>query len=267
MIKITQTLLQALRNLEGLPGGRPALVAYRDIAGVWTNGYGHTEGVTGISPTITTQQAEADLLREAQRFAAGVDSLVTVPLNDNQRDALILFAFNNGLGAFASSTLLKVLNAGDYAAVPAQMMRWVYFTNPTTKKKEPSNGLSARRAAEVSLWLRPPNGAVTVEAPSVTLTDGTEGVSVVATPPPTKVTQTRTGKFQIGALVTGGTASIVQGYQQAAPTIQAVQAAADMTASLPQWLKLFSVVCVIACMAFAAYTLWHKHNDNKESTP
>lgn len=262
MARLTNNLLTALRHLEGLPGGKPALKAYQDIAGKWTNGYGHTEGVhAGL--IITAEQAEDDLRADASKFADAVDELVTVPLNDNQRDALILFAYNNGIAAFKNSTLLRLLNAGNYEAVPSQLARWVYFTNPATGKKEVSNGLSARRAAETTLWLTPP---AIIATPATVLAVGTHD-SGSADVPPEKVTQTRTGQLQIGALATGGAAAIVQGYQQATPILQALQSASQMTASLPQWLKLLSLACIVISMGCAAWTLWHKARSVKENAP
>jgi hypothetical protein len=51
--------------------------------------------------------------------------MVTVPLTQGQYDALVSFIFNEGTGRLQPSTLLKDLNAENYAAVPAQLMVWV----------------------------------------------------------------------------------------------------------------------------------------------
>jgi lysozyme len=71
-----------------------------------------------------------------------------VPLNDNQFAALVSFVFNVGETAFAKSSLLKKLNAGDHAAVPKELMRWVKAAGIQM------DGLVRRRLAESDLWTR-----------------------------------------------------------------------------------------------------------------
>ncbi len=86
---------------------------------------------------------------------------MTVPLNQDQNDALVSFAYNVGGSNFLKSTLLRLLNERDYAAVPAELKKW-------TKARENGQlvdlpGLVKRRAAEAELFDRPvPNsdGAV-----------------------------------------------------------------------------------------------------------
>lgn len=117
----------------------------------WTIGYGHTSDsflyvTKGL--TITQAQADAALEHDLNETAAAIAGLVKVPLNDNQFGALVSFAFNVGVGAFKGSTLLKKLNAGDYASVPAQLARW----NKNDGKV--MDGLTNRRAAEAGLWAK-----------------------------------------------------------------------------------------------------------------
>lgn len=120
------------------------------VRGKLTIGYGSTGPHVKPGATITEEQANALLMKDLDRFERAVDKLVKVPLNDNQFSALVSFAFNvgEGEGGFATSTLLKRLNAGDYGAVPAQLMRWV---NDDGKKLQ---GLVNRRAAEAGLWAK-----------------------------------------------------------------------------------------------------------------
>lgn len=117
----------------------------------YTVGYGHTsdahmEVYRGL--TISPAQAEAALEYDLNETAAKVDDLVKVDLNENQFGALVSFAFNVGLSAFAKSTLLKKLNKGDYAAVPAELARW------TRNDGKVMQGLVNRRAAEAGLWAK-----------------------------------------------------------------------------------------------------------------
>ncbi len=129
-----------VRSHEGL-----RLEAYQDGAGVWTIGYGHTEGV---KPGDAIGAEQAEQLLEADLVAAetAVSRLVKVPLTDNQFSALVSFVFNEGEGAFARSTLLQKLNEGGYGLVPACLKSWVFGGG----KMQP--GLVKRRAAEAALW-------------------------------------------------------------------------------------------------------------------
>src|SRR2546421_6488868 len=78
--------------------------------------------------------------------AAAVTAAVKVPLTQAQFDVLCDFTFNCGVDAFMHSTLLKLLNQGDYAAVPGQLRRWVY------SKGQRLPVLAARREREIALW-------------------------------------------------------------------------------------------------------------------
>ncbi|MBD3844275.1 lysozyme [Bosea sp. SSUT16] len=126
------------------------LTAYKDVAGVWTIGYGSTGPHVTAGLKISQEEADQLLLADLDRFERAVERLVKVPLTDGQFAALVSFAFNVGEGAkgFAGSTLLKKLNAGDYAAVPKELMKWV---NAGGKKV---SGLVNRRAAEAGLWAK-----------------------------------------------------------------------------------------------------------------
>lgn len=146
--KLNAYCMDRLKTLEGL-----RLVPYLDSAGVATDGYGNTEGVV-MGRTITKEKAERDLARNVDKASSAVERAVKVPLNDFQFGALVIFVFNVGIEAFRTSTLLRLLNAGDYEAVPAQMMRWNKVTDPRTRKKVVNKGLTNRRSAEIGIWAR-----------------------------------------------------------------------------------------------------------------
>lgn len=134
--------LALIKKFEGL-----RLKAYQDSVGVWTIGYGHTKGVvSGMS--ISDGQADAYLRTDADVAGAGVRSMVTVPIDQNQYDALVSFAFNLGVSALKGSTLLKKLNQGDYHGAADQFSRWVFAGN---KKLD---GLVKRREAERQLFTK-----------------------------------------------------------------------------------------------------------------
>ena len=99
------------------------LTAYQDSVGVWTIGYGHTIGVyEGM--TITQEEAEQMLLTELEEYEGYVEKYVTVPLTQNQFDALVVWVHNLGPTNFRRSTLLKELNSGNYTAAGKEITRW-----------------------------------------------------------------------------------------------------------------------------------------------
>ncbi|HFT4724459.1 lysozyme [Pseudomonas aeruginosa] len=142
-MRTSQRGIDLIKSFEGL-----RLSAYQDSVGVWTIGYGATRGVTRYM-TITVEQAERMLSNDLRRFEPELDRLVKVPLNQNQWDALMSFVYNLGAANLASSTLLKLLNKGDYQGAADQFPRWV---NASGKRLE---GLVKRRAAERVLFLEP----------------------------------------------------------------------------------------------------------------
>mgnify|MGYP003136316221 FL=1 len=122
-----------------------AKVAYKCPAGVWTIGYGHIKGVSE-GMTITQEQAEQMLLDELIEYENYINELVTVPLSQNQFDALVSWVYNLGPANLKSSTLLKVLNSNDFEGVPAQIVRWNKANGKVLE------GLTRRREAEAELF-------------------------------------------------------------------------------------------------------------------
>lgn len=121
-MQFSKSGLQITKQFEGC-----RLTSYQDPRGIWTIGYGHTAGI-GPGMTITQNQADDFLMEDIQTAVNAVNSLVDVdvPLNQNEFDALVDFCFNVGAGNFANSTLLKLLNQGDYAGAAAQFDNWDY---------------------------------------------------------------------------------------------------------------------------------------------
>jgi lysozyme len=127
---------------------------YNDAAGHCTIGYGHLVHLgpcNGSEPAefkrgISEQEAEELLRKDAQTAADAVRRFVRVPLNQAQFDALVSFIYNLGAGAFESSTLLKDMNAHNFAAVPGQLEEWVHAGGQVLP------GLVARRKAEAQLF-------------------------------------------------------------------------------------------------------------------
>lgn len=138
----SQDAIELVKASEGL-----RLQTYRDSAGVLTIGYGHTSGVRP-GQSITTAEADQMLVDDLDEAAEGVRRLVTVPLKQGQFDALCDFVFNLGAGRLMGSTLLRVLNRGDYGAAAAQFKFWVMGGGQVLP------GLVKRRAAERDLFER-----------------------------------------------------------------------------------------------------------------
>ncbi len=141
-----QSGIDLIKKYEGLRTD-----AYRDAAGIWTIGYGHTDGVQQ-GQHVSEAEAEALLRQDVRHAEAAVERLVKVPLNDNQFAALVAFTFNLGAASLAASTLLRKLNQGDYASVPAEMERWSKVRDPLSGEYQVLSGLLKRRQAEGRLF-------------------------------------------------------------------------------------------------------------------
>ena len=148
---------QLLRTWEGLKTS-----SYLDSGGVPTIGIGHaltrserTSGkiILGKEPCayrdgLTEAQCWTLLEQDMASAEDTVNTAVTVSLTQHQFDALVSFCFNVGIGAFLASTLLRLLNQGQYVDVPAQLQRWNRDNGRIVQ------GLTNRRAQEIVLWNR-----------------------------------------------------------------------------------------------------------------
>lgn len=151
-----------IQTYETGPDGGPALVAYLCPAGVYTTGWGHTKGVKK-GDTKTLAECERDFEDDVAWAETTVNSLVHVPLNQNQFDALVSFVFNVGRGTpqddphgpsgFYGSTLLRLLNTADYAGAAEQFRRW--DKGRVGGELRVLNGLVLRRIDERDLFTTP----------------------------------------------------------------------------------------------------------------
>lgn len=128
------------------------LKAYDDGGGVWTIAIGTTVYPDGTKvkkgDVITDAQAYQYFENDLKRFEASVNNLVKVPITQNQFDALVSFTYNLGAANLKGSTLLKKLNAGDYAGASAEFPKWSNAKNNPKAKA----GLVARRKREQALF-------------------------------------------------------------------------------------------------------------------
>ncbi|WP_423301192.1 lysozyme [Sphingobium salicis] len=138
--------LGLIRQFEGC-----RLSAYLCPAKVPTIGWGFTTWngkKVQLGQKITQAEADAALIKGYDAYEAQVRALVKVPVSANQLGALVSFAFNVGVGALRSSTLLKMLNAGNYAGAAQQFARWDKAGGRVLA------GLTKRRTAEAALFVK-----------------------------------------------------------------------------------------------------------------
>ena len=146
-MRINEATLSLIMEFEGL-----RLEAYRDIAGVWTIGYGHSE-LAPTPPTphagmvISREQAEEFLAADLEHFASRLRPMFTREATPNEFGAMLSLAFNIGLRAFGQSTCLSRFNAGDIEGAAEALTWWNKASGKVVK------GLVRRREAERRLML------------------------------------------------------------------------------------------------------------------
>ena len=139
-MKTSMEGLALIKKFEGCE-----LEAYQCSAGVWTIGYGHTKEVQK-GDVWSQSHAEHMLEVELHEYESYINEYVTVALSQNQFDALVSWVYNLGPANLNASTMLKVLNSGEYEDVPAQMKRWNKAGGKVLE------GLIRRREAEACLF-------------------------------------------------------------------------------------------------------------------
>jgi lysozyme len=141
-MKLSDAGLELLKRSEGFRNR-----TYQDVNGFPTIGYGHRLQHSESFPDgIEEAQAADFLVGDVRDAEQAVERLVKVQLTQGQFDALVDFCFNLGAGRLASSTLLKVLNSGQYGAAAEQLLRWDLAGGAENA------GLKERREAEFALW-------------------------------------------------------------------------------------------------------------------
>lgn len=141
--------LNLIKQFEGLE-----LTSYPDTGNVWTIGYGSTINKdTGQAikqgDKIDIATAERWLKQDIAEREKYIKPLIKVPITENQKAAIISLAYNIGTGAFAKSTLLRLLNQGvDKKLVADQFLKWNKVKGFEVK------GLTNRRKLEKDLFLK-----------------------------------------------------------------------------------------------------------------
>ncbi len=190
-MKISDVGIALIKRWEGLE-----LESYQDIAGVWTIGYGHTE-TAGPNQKISEREAEELLKRDLEPRERAVGDLTSVPLNQNEFDALVSFVYNVGAGAYRNSTARKRLNRGDRIGA-AEALTWFNKATVGGVLREVT-GLTRRRAAEKALFLTPVNPPIVSDPKKVS--ENTRVTPIEDAPRRDSLGDSRTVQ---GAVVAGG---------------------------------------------------------------
>ena len=135
-MKISEDGLELIKKFEVCETS-----AYQDSVGVWTIGFGHTKGVEE-GQTCSIEDAESMLADEMDEYEGYINNMVKVDLQQHEFDALVAWVYNLGPTNLGESTMLKVLNGGQFDRVPDEMNRW------TRAGGEILEGLVRRRQAE-----------------------------------------------------------------------------------------------------------------------
>lgn len=143
-------LFKALRRAGIDPYGLASVpVQFNKLSGApWTIGYGDTG--PGVVPGLTITEAEADqrfARRMATEFEPGVRAAVHVDLDQRQFDALVSIFYNAGVPRMTTSTLVRMLNAGDISGAALQFPKWNLSGGIVMK------GLQRRRHAEMLVFM------------------------------------------------------------------------------------------------------------------
>lgn len=183
-MKTSKNGLEFIAKWEGT-----VLHPYMDIGGLWTIGVGHlikpTDSFSAISNTkikellksrernhpfaelmISHDEALNILAKDVEEVEKALKMFITVPLNQNQFDALVSFGFNCGVGVFRTSGACRALIAGNYNAVPERLLDWSKVRIGGELKV--NKGLLNRRTAEGELFSKVPFSPVDPhEAPTI----------------------------------------------------------------------------------------------------
>lgn len=148
-MKISNNGIELIKQFEGL-----SLKPYLDKVNIPTIGFGSTYYEDGTKVKLKdkpiTEERATQLLEfiANKTFSENINKVVKVPLNQNQFDALVSFAYNIGNKNFNWSTLLKKLNLSDYEGASLEFGRWNQANGKIL------NGLVLRRQKEKELFLK-----------------------------------------------------------------------------------------------------------------
>ena len=146
-MKISSRGLELIKDFEGFSS-----TSYLDVVNIPTIGWGNTFYEDGRKVKLGDQISKTDALKLLEvianrDFADKIFPSIKVKVSQSQFDAMVSLAYNIGTGAFLKSTLLKKVNAGDFAGAGEEFLRW----NKAGGKEV--LGLTKRREREKQLFL------------------------------------------------------------------------------------------------------------------
>lgn len=145
-MNVSQNGINLIKKYEGFRAD-----AYQDGGGVWTVGYGTTflNGRKVQKGDHLDEPAASEvMITTANEYLQTVSKFLKVALDQNKIDAIACFIYNLGCEQFEASTLLRMINSGDYSGAADQFSRWIYDNGKVVQ------GLVRRRAAERALFLQ-----------------------------------------------------------------------------------------------------------------
>lgn len=241
-MKTSEAGINLIKEFEGV-----RYIAYRITLkngkkDVWTIGYGHTKDVyQGM--VINDSQATALLQQDLVENESAINDLVKVDLTQNQFDALCSFVHNIGRTLFASSCVLRALNAGKYADAALGMKKYVY------SKGSLETGLVSRRDKEVALFLSDvPNG----DAPTSKCVDTGQKPLV----------QSKTVIGSVTAIASSGASIAIDAIPAARDGLSDAKDSLAVLGCNPTHLAIVLAVLTVLGAGLALYARIKQHRDN-----
>lgn len=224
------------------------LRAYRDIAGVWTIGWGETEGVRD-GMVWTQSKADRRLCERLAEFAQGVSQLLRQPATAQQLGAMVSLAYNIGLAAFRKSSVLSAHNRGDTLSAARAFALWNKARINGTLQAVA--GLTARRAREAALYLAPAPEARPLMLDAVPEDAAGAVIDMPAAEAESRIARSPIAQSGAASLVTGGLA-----------------AASSVSNDVRQvsWSLGIDPLLIIAAVAITigAVVLWQRYRQRRE---
>lgn len=224
-MNISQQGIAAIKRLEGCK-----LSAYKDMVGVWTIGYGFTDGIME-GMVITQKQADEMLMSRIRPYESAITDACTVKPSQSQFDAMVCLTWNIGIGAFQKSSVLRLHNQGKFKEAANAFGLW--NKAKVGGKLVMVSGLVMRRASESAMYLQDDESA--------------RDMPQVVNEPPTMTTS----NINIAQGAAGVTASLAA----IQPIIDAINAFKSGVETLGQWAIPLALIGIVG---LCAYTIWQR---------